>query len=192
VVEADFNRDGLADLAVANSTSSNFSLLLGAGTGTFHDTNGTYYTSSGGQVYTPPPAFTFEDLGVSVKVTPHVHGMDGIMIELDAEVQLLAGNALNGVPIISHRKLTSDVELKPGQWVLIAGLLTTSEARSIAGIAGLSSLPGIGPLMRQNTRNRDTDQILVLIKADLLAVPPDAFVTHTIPVGTETRPRSPI
>jgi Flp pilus assembly secretin CpaC len=192
VVEADFNRDGLADLTVANSTSSNFSILLGAGTGTFHDTSGTYYTSSGGQVYTPPPAFTFEDLGVSVKVTPHVHGMEGIMLELDAEVQLLTGKALDGVPIISHRKLTSDAELKPGQWALIAGLLTTSEARSIAGIAGLSSLPGIGPLMRQNTRNRDTDQILVLIKADLLAVPPDEFVTHTIPVGTETRPRSPI
>lgn len=192
VVEADFNRDALADLAVANSTSSNFSLLLGAGTGTFHDSNGTYYTSSGGQVYTPPPAFSFQDLGVSIKVTPHVHGMEGITLDLDAQVQLLTGAGIDGVPVISQRKLTSQVQVKPGEWGVIAGLMTTSEARSIAGIAGLSSLPGIGPLMRQNTRNRATDQILVLIKANLVSIPPDQFVDREISIGSETRPLGPI
>jgi Flp pilus assembly secretin CpaC len=192
VLSGDFNRDSLQDLVVANSTSSNFSILLGSGTGTFHDSGGSYYTSTGGLSYTPPPAFTFQDLGISVKVTPRVHGMEGILLDLDAQVQLLTGQGLDGVPVISQRKLVSQIELKSGQWAIIGGLLTTSEARSIAGIAGMSRLPGIGPLMRQNTRNRDTDQLLVLIKANLVSIPPDQFATQTIAIGTETRPRDPI
>jgi len=192
IIGDDFNRDGLRDLVVANATGNNFSILLGAGTGTFHDAGGTYYSSTGGQEYAPPPAFSFEDLGVSIKVTPRVRGMDGITLDLDAEVQLLTGVAVNGVPVISHRKLTSQVELKNGEWAGIAGLLSASEARSIAGIAGLANLPGLGPLMRQNTKNRDTDELLVLIKANLVSIPPDQFVNRAIPIGTETRPRDPI
>jgi Flp pilus assembly secretin CpaC len=82
------------------------------------------------------------------------------------------------------------VQLKNGEWAVVAGLLNTQEARSIAGIAGVSRLPGIGPLMRQNTRDRDSDQLLVLIKANLVSIPPDQFVNLPIPVGTETRPRT--
>src|ERR1700758_1487192 len=35
VISADFNGDGFADLAVANQTSNNISVLLGTGTGSF-------------------------------------------------------------------------------------------------------------------------------------------------------------
>ncbi|MBV9507504.1 MAG: VCBS repeat-containing protein [Acidobacteriia bacterium] len=192
VISGDFNRDGLKDLLVANSTTNNFSILLGAGTGTFHDPGGNYFPTSGGQVYAPPPAFTYQDLGLSVKVTPHVHGEDEVSLDLDAEIQLLTGAAVNGVPVIAHRKLVSQVQLRNGEWAIVAGLLTTSEARSIAGIAGLSSLPGIGPLMRQNTKNTATDEVLVLLKTNLINIPPGQFVSHTIPVGSETRPLPPL
>ncbi|HEV3334602.1 MAG TPA: FG-GAP-like repeat-containing protein [Bryobacteraceae bacterium] len=190
VVAGDFNRDGLKDLVVSNSTDNDFAVLLGSGTGSFHNPGGTYYPSTGGTVYTPPPAFSFQDLGLSVKVTPRVRGMEGIALDLDAEVQLLTGNGVDGIPIISQRKLVSQVQLKNGEWAVVAGLLNTQEARSIAGIAGVSRLPGIGPLMRQNTRDRDSDQLLVLIKANLVSIPPDQFVNLPIPVGTETRPRT--
>jgi len=192
IISGDFNHDNIADLVVANSTGNDFAILLGSGTGSFYDSNGNYYTASGGQAYTPPPAFTFQDLGLSIKVTPHVHGTEGIMLDLDAQVQLLTGAALDGVPVISHRQLTSQVELKPDKWGVLSGLLTTSEARSIAGIAGLASLPGIGPLMKQTTKTHDNDQLLILIKANLVSLPANQWVNREIPVGTETRPLDPI
>ena len=192
IVNGDFNRDGFRDMVVANFAGNDFSILLGAGNGAFQDAGGIAYPSTGGQVYAPPPAFSFEDLGLIVKVTPHIHGADEISLEIDAEIKLLTGQALDGVPVISHRKLVSRVRMRNGEWGLAAGLLSTSEARQIAGIAGLSPLPTIGPLFRQHTRNRDTTQVLVLVKTELVSLPPDQFVTHPIPVGSETRPLSPM
>ena len=192
ILSGDFNRDGLRDLIAANSTSSDFSILLGAGTGAFHDPGGSFYTPSGGQVYTPPPAFSYEDLGLVVKVTPHVHGLDAVSLDIDAQIRLLTGQALNGAPVISQRKLVSQVRMKQGEWGAIAGLLSTSDARSIAGIAGLSNIPGLGPLTRSDTRERDNDEVLVLVKTHLVRLPPSQYVIGAIPVGTETKPLTPM
>jgi len=191
VAQGDFNRDGLTDGVIANSNSNDFSILLGAGTGSFHDPGGTFFSSSGGLAYTPPPAFTYQDLGLNVKITPHVNGTDAITLDLESEVQLLTGQAVNGLPVLSHRKLNTQVRLQTGEWAILGGLLSDTEARSLAGISGLANLPGIGVLLRKNTKDRDTTQVLVLIKANLDSLPASAFETHAIPIGTETRPVAP-
>ena len=192
LVTGDFNLDGIPDMLVANSTGNNFALLLGAGNGAFSDGSGNFYSPSGGQIYTPPPAFTFEDLGLAVKVTPHIHGVEAVTLDLESEVSLLTGQYIDGVPVIAHRKLVSQVRIRNGEWGLVAGLLSTSDARSIAGIAGLSRLPAIGALAKQTTKDRESTEVVVLVKTRVLDLPPDQFVTKEIPIGSETRPSAPL
>jgi hypothetical protein len=155
-------------------------------TGYFGQTQGT------GTVYTPPPTFTFEDLGLVIKITPHINGVDDVSLDVDAEFKVLSGQGLNGIPIISNRKLDSKVRVAQGQWAVLAGLLDLSDAKSINGIAGLNGVPGLGPLFRQNTRTRTDEEVIILLKPILTDLPPSQFVPQTVAVGSESRPRIPL
>jgi len=148
--------------------------------------------SQGGQAYLPPPSFSFEDLGVSVKVTPHIHGMDEVTLDLETEFKVLGGSSNNGIPIISSRKLVSKVRLRYGEWGVISGLLSSSEARTIHGIAGLMNIPALGQLLRKTNKDESTSEVLVIIKPTLLNLPPDQYVTPAIWTGSEMRPATPL
>jgi type II secretory pathway component GspD/PulD (secretin) len=149
-------------------------------------------SSQGGQVYTPPPSFSFEDLGVNVKLTPHIHGMDEVSLELETEFKVLSGQSNNGIPIISSRKLTSNIRLREGEWGVVAGLMTSTEARTIHGIAGLANLPVLGQLLRKNNKDETTSEVLMIIKPTLLNLPANQFVTPTIFTGSDARPVTPL
>ncbi len=152
-----------------------------------------YFGSTGGfQTFTPPPSFNFTDLGLVLKYVPWVHGMEEVTLELEAEFKLLAGQSVNGIPIISNRRISSKVRLKTGEWAMVAGLMTSSEARTISGLAGLSSLPVLGALFRRNTTTRDSTEVVLLLKPRLLSLPPTELPTPPMYVGTEARLRTPL
>jgi len=140
-------------------------------------------TSGGGTVYTPPPSFTFEDLGLVLKVTPHIHGMDDVTLDVDAEFKLLGATSIDGIPIIASTKYESKTRVMTGEWAVLAGLMTSSEARSITGIPILSRIP----LLRSNNINTDYGQTLIVLKPHLLILPPSESPTWRAWCGTETK-----
>ena len=72
-------------------------------------------TSGSGTVYTPPPTINFEDLGLMIKVTPHVAGADQVTLDLDAEFKLLGAAAVNGIPVVANTQYQSKVDVGSGR-----------------------------------------------------------------------------
>jgi len=152
-----------------------------------------YFGNTGGlRAFTPPPSFNFTDLGLVVKFVPFVHGMGEVTLDLEAEFKLLGSQSVNGIPLISNRRLASRVRLQTGEWAVIAGLMTASEAKTISGLAGLANLPVLGPLFRQNTTTRSSTEVLILLKPRLLSVPPGEFPSPPLYIGSESRLRTPL
>ena len=89
---------------------------------------------------------------------------------------------------MSSRKITSKVRLKDGETAVVAGVLSPSDARTIAGLAGLERIPGLGWLTSQHDTTRSDDQVLIMVRPHLLHAPPDDALTKPIWVGTDTRP----
>ena len=141
---------------------------------------------------TPVPAFTFEDLGVSLKLTPHIHGTQDISLELESEFKLLTGELVNGNPVISNRKLNAAVRLRDDEWGLVAGLKSRSDSRETSGTIGLSNIPLLGRLFRTHTKQKDETELLILIKPRLVNLPGVESVTRAIRVGTEAHPFIPL
>ncbi len=140
-------------------------------------------TASSGQVYTPPPTFTFEDLGLVLKVTPWINGPDEVSLEVDAEFKLLGAGNVDGIPIIASTKYTSKVSLRTGEWAVLSGLMSKTEAVTITGMPGLSLIP----FLRSNTVSKDDGATLIVLKPHLLILPPAEYPTWRAWSGTETR-----
>jgi general secretion pathway protein D len=145
-----------------------------------------------GQVVQPPPSFTFEDLGVQVKVTPHVHGVDGVTLAVETSYELLSGQTVNGIPIIGRRQLNSQVRLLDGEWAVVAGLMGKTDSKNQSGFWGLAQIPLLGNLFKQTTTDKQNQNLLIAIRPRLLSLPPDQMVTPKLRVGSETRPFTPL
>jgi general secretion pathway protein D len=111
----------------------------------------------------PFPSFNYEDIGLIVKVRPTVYGSGDIALNLEIELRTLAGQSLNGVPIIANRQYKGSITLTDGEPAVVAGAITNSEMKSIAGIPGLGAVPGLNQAMVLNTKTTENDEILIII-----------------------------
>jgi general secretion pathway protein D len=146
-----------------------------------------------GQFRTPIPSFTFEDLGLVLKVTPRVHDSQEVSLTLEAEFRVLAGSSINGLPIISSRKFSSAVRLREGQSSLVSGLAILQNVKSRSGFAPFSQIPLLGHLLNHNTWQTEQSELILSITPHLtIAAPGDQHPSRAYHYGTESRPVSPL
>jgi general secretion pathway protein D len=126
----------------------------------------------------------FVDLGLLLKVTPVVHENQEVTLDVDAEFKTLGSRSANGIPEIASRQYQGKVRLTNGQWAVIAGLLSASDAQTTSGLPGLTSVPGLS----NRSRDRDVSETWIVLKPRLVSLPPWERPTPPMWTGTETRP----
>jgi type II secretory pathway component GspD/PulD (secretin) len=144
--------------------------------------------AAGVNTFAPAPSFTYENLGLDMKITPHIHGTDDVSLTLETSFELLTGQAVNGIPIFGNRKVQSDVRLRDGEWVVVAGLMGDVNSRNSSGLAGLGRIPGFGSAFRTTNTDREKNAILIGVRPHLLSLPPSEKESLELRVGSETRP----
>jgi len=137
------------------------------------------------------PTTQFVDLGLVLKITPTVHEDMEVTLDVDAEFKALGNGSFDGIPVIDSSQYQGKVRLRDGEWAVVAGMLSTTDAETPTGIAGLSDLPWIGGLFTHHVHERDRSETLIVLKPHLVSLPPWEYVTPTLWTGTETRPASP-
>ncbi len=140
-----------------------------------------------GQYRQPFPSFTFEDLGLVLKVTPRVHDRRDVTLTLEAEFKLLAGPSYNGIPVISTRKFSSTVRLREGESGLVSGMAAVQISKTAGG------LPGIGRLVGRRNWQRDESELILAITPRLTVLPPaEQGPSRAFYTGSDSRLPPPI
>ncbi|MGD1073579.1 MAG: type II and III secretion system protein [Bryobacteraceae bacterium] len=143
-------------------------------------------------VYAPPPSYTFENLGLQMKITPFVHGMGEVTLTVETSVEVLAGQSVNSIPVIGRQSLNSQVRLRNDEWAVVAGLMNPSKSKGTTGFWGLAEIPFLGNLFRQVSTDDEDNDVLIAIKPHLMSLPPDQIVTRPLRVGSDNRPYTPL
>lgn len=107
------------------------------------------------------PQFQYEDLGITLKLTPNVGRTGEVSVAVDMKIEALAGGSINSIPILNNRALTSTVSIPPGQTAMLATLVNTNEIKSLDGLPGLSELPGFQGT--DQTVEKDAGELLITI-----------------------------
>jgi general secretion pathway protein D len=123
-----------------------------------------------GSFVAPVPSFTYEDIGITLKVKPAVHGDSDVSLNVDLKVRALSGTSSNGVPIIGNREYTGSVNMKNEQSTVLAGEITSTEQRSLSGIPGIDQLPGLSHVVGANTRENDENELLIVITPHIISM----------------------
>jgi len=109
------------------------------------------------------PSFNYEDIGLTIKAKPVVSGNLDVSLQLEMQFRSLAGQSMNGVPVISNREYKGSINLMNGAPAVVAGSVSRTEQRSLNGIPGLGSVPGLNKVMVSNSKELDEDELLVVI-----------------------------
>jgi len=117
----------------------------------------------------PFPSVSYEDLGLNVKVKPAIHGDGEVSLQLELQVRSLTGQSSNGVPVISNQEYKGSINLKDGEPAAVAGEVTLTEQRSLAGIPGFGFLPGLNQVAAENTRDDEQDELMIVVTPHVLA-----------------------
>jgi general secretion pathway protein D len=113
------------------------------------------------------PQVQYEDLGLTLKVTPRIERNDDVALKLDYKIQALQGSALNGLPVLTNQSYTAEIRLRNGASALVVGNLSRQESNAVSGTPGLSELPGFSALS-STTKEFDVSNLAILVTPHIL------------------------
>lgn len=132
--------------------------LTGAGA----SNNLTSLLSSLGGAAASVPMIQYQDLGLTLKVTPKVLRGNDIALTIDMKLDGLAGSSINGNPILNSETYTSVVTLKEGETVEVASEMSKSQSRAVSGVPGMTDIPGMNNVTDKNME-KDYATMLIVI-----------------------------
>jgi general secretion pathway protein D len=109
------------------------------------------------------PSVSYEDIGLTLKAKPLVHNNSDVALELEVQFRTLGSTNSNGIPDILNREFKGGILLKEGEPAVVAGMITTTDQKSLSGLPALSRIAGFGVLTSQNSNQDEEDELLILI-----------------------------
>jgi pilus assembly protein CpaC len=119
-------------------------------------------TNSGGTATT---SIYFVDVGVKLNFAPEVMENGMINLKIDpAEVSTIQGTLqVNGYPVIDTRQVKTSAELRDGESLVLAGLLSENTIKTMSKIPLLGDIPILGALFRSTQDDLEQKELVFFI-----------------------------
>lgn len=131
-------------------------------TGSFSNTGG------GGNVENPFQTITRENVGTTLRVTPHVNQGDRVALDIYQEISSISQRAGAVDLITNERRIETRVSVANGETVVLGGLIRDNVVQNETRVPLLGSVPGLGRLFRSRETSVQKTNLLVFIRPTIL------------------------
>ncbi|RMH69836.1 MAG: type IV pilus secretin family protein [Gemmatimonadetes bacterium] len=111
-----------------------------------------------------------EDIGVTLRVTPHVIADDKVLMDLYVEVSSIAPEAA-GQELINKDDAETRVMVDNGATAVIGGLMSTDRNRSKSVVPFLGHLPVFGQLFRSERSTLNKRELMIFVTPTVIKPP---------------------
>ncbi len=113
----------------------------------------------------PVISYDYKDVGIDLKITPHITASNEIKLKLYAKVEDITGyaNSDQTAPETSKREVRTTVDVENGQTLVIGGLVKTKKVTTIERVPILGSIPVVGNLFRKTGHQIEKNNLLIFI-----------------------------
>jgi general secretion pathway protein D len=118
---------------------------------------------------TATPSVSYEDIGLSLKVTPAVRRDGVVSLKIGLQLQALTGSSSNGIPLLSNEQYQGSALLQDGEAVILAGQVTTNDTLALSGIPGLSYIAGLNQAVSDHSGSKENDELLIIVTPHVTA-----------------------
>ena len=137
---------------------------------------------------------SYQDVGIKLEVEPKVYPDDDVAIRLNLEVSSLGTETTTASGTtayqISTRNASTLLQLHDGETQLLAGLISSDERSSTAGLPGLADIPLLGRLFSdQSDSHSKTELVLSITPHIVRGIPHLDAAESEAWVGTEAYQR---
>jgi pilus assembly protein CpaC len=127
----------------------------------------------------------FRGFGTQLAFTPTIVDKDRIrLIVMPSFSTLNQDIAVDGIPGLNSRAVSTTVELREGQWLAIGGLLQDQQSGNKVRVPFLGDIPVVGTLFSRRETKREETELIVLVSPELVH-PMEARETPLILPGME-------
>jgi pilus assembly protein CpaC len=135
-------------------------------------------------------SIVFKEFGIRLRFTPNIARNGAIRLKVAPEVSTLDfanGVVISGfaVPSLRSRRAETEVELREGQYLAIAGLLDNESTRNLTKIPILGDIPILGELFKSKELRQRRTELIVLV------TPQFVMATDTAPQVPTGEPGAP-
>lgn len=122
---------------------------------------------TGGQsgVVNPFQTIDRKEVGLKLKVTPHINEGDAVVLDIDLEVSNLSPDTINAVDLVTNkRQLVTRVLVPDGGMLVLGGLTSESVRETVQKVPGLGDIPVLGGLFKSRGTSKERRNLMVFLK----------------------------
>lgn len=106
----------------------------------------------------------FKQFGIILKVEPQANDAGLIRTKVNVEVSSVdKAISVLGIPGFATRKTNTEMNVQSGRTMVIAGLFSSEDAKTVAKVPGLGQLPILGELFKSRQFRRGQTELVVLV-----------------------------